>query len=81
MTGIRMYVSTSMPGMQFYSGNFLQEHPGKGGRMIHRRGAVCLETQLWPDAMNHWGFPSAILRKGEKLVSGTSYIFSVDKEG
>ena len=81
VTGIRMYVSTSMPGMQFYSGNFLDEHPGKGGRMIHRRGAVCLETQLWPDAMNHWGFPSAILRKGEKLVSGTSYIFSVDKEG
>ena len=80
VTGIRMLVSTSMPGMQFYSGNFLQEHPGKGGTMIRRRGAVCLETQLWPDAMNHWGFPSAILRKGEKLLSSTSYIFSVDKD-
>ena len=79
-TGIRMKVSTDMPGIQFYSGNFLQEHPGKGGRMIRRRCAVCLETQLWPDAMNHWGFPSAILRKGEKLQSETSYSFSADKD-
>ena len=79
-TGVRMCVSTTMPGVQFYSGNFLDEHPGKGGGMIRRRGAVCLETQLWPDAMNHWGFPSAILRKGEKLKSETSYVFSVDKD-
>ena len=67
--------------MQVYSANFLTRRAGKGGRVIDLRGAVCLETQLWPDAMNHWGFPSAILRKGEKLLSGTSYIFSVDKEG
>ncbi len=79
-TGILMYVSTTMPGVQFYSGNFLDEHPGKDGRMIHRRGAVCLETQLWPDAMNHWGFPCAILRKGEKLESETSYFFSVKRD-
>ena len=79
-TGILMCVSTTMPGVQFYSGNFLDEHPGKGGSMIHRRGAVCLETQLWPDAMNHWGFPCAILRKGEKLESETSYFFSVKRD-
>ena len=78
VTGIRMTVSTDLPGMQLYSGNFITELPGKGGRMMHRRGAICLETQIWPDAMNHWGFPSAVLRRGEKLTSATSYIFSVD---
>ena len=36
-------------------------------------------TQLWPDAMNHWGFPSPVLRRGEKLHSLTSYRFSVNK--
>ena len=80
VTGIRMLVSTSMPGMQFYSGNFLPDAQGKGGRRMHPRCAVALETQLWPDAMNHWGFPSPVLQKGKKLVSSTSYIFSVDKE-
>ncbi len=79
-TGIRMLVSTDLPGMQLYSGNFLTDARGKGGSMIRYRGAICLETQLWPDATNHWGFPSAILRKGEKLASTTSYIFSVDQE-
>ena len=78
-TGIRMDVFTDLPGVQFYSSNFLGEQRGKGGVPMHTRGAVCLETQLWPDAMNHWSFPSPVLRRGEKLHSVTSYRFSVNK--
>ncbi len=78
-TGIRMETFTSMPGMQLYSANFLGQQPGKGGVMTENRSAVCLETQLWPDAMNHWGFPSPVLRAGEHLHSVTSYDFSVVK--
>jgi len=76
-TGIRMDVYTDMPGVQLYSGNGIGEEPGKGGVMMHRRGAVCLETQLWPDGLNHWGFPSPVLRAGEKMHSVTTYSFSV----
>ena len=76
VTGIRMEVFTTMPGMQLYTANFLGDQPGKGGRMMHDRCAVALETQLWPDAMNHWGFPSPVLRRGETLISNTCYNFS-----
>lgn len=79
VTGIRMEVFTTMPGMQVYTANFLGDQPGKGGRMMHDRCAVALETQLWPDAMNHWGFPSPVLRKGERLFSTTCYNFDTIK--
>ncbi len=75
-TGIRMRVETDLPGMQVYSGNFLKRHPGKGGREIERRGALCLETQLYPNAFNCWGFPSPVLRAGQRLHSETVYAFS-----
>ena len=78
-TGIRMDTITDMPGVQVYSGNFLGEQVGKGGVLTHDRGAVCLETQLWPDGLNHWGFPSPILRKGEHAHSVTIYSFSIVK--
>jgi aldose 1-epimerase len=77
-TGICMAVFTDMPGVQVYTANGLGEQTGKGGVKTFRRGAVCLETQLWPDAMNHWGFPSPILRAGEKAYSYTSHVFSVE---
>lgn len=79
VTGIRMQVVTDLPGMQLYTANFLGSQPGKGGRQMHDRCAVALETQLWPDAMNHWGFPSPVLRKGERLHSTTCYEFTVTK--
>ncbi len=78
-TGIRMEVFTDMPGMQFYSSNNFGAQTGKGGRPMGNRGSVALETQLWPDAMNHWSFPSPVLRRGEKLHSVTSYRFFVNK--
>ena len=76
-TGIEMTVDTDLPGMQVYSGNFLEKHPGKGGTEIDRRGAICLETQLYPNGMNCWGFPSPVLRAGSKLHSETVYSFGV----
>ena len=79
VTGIRMDTFTDLPGVQFYSANCLGEHTGKGGRKMQDRCAVCLETQLYPNAMNCWGFPSPVLRAGQRLHSVTCYAFSVVK--
>ncbi len=75
-SGIEMTVETDLPGMQLYTANFLASVPGKGGAQMGPRGAVCLETQLYPNAMNCYGFPSPVLRKGAKLHSETAYLFS-----
>ena len=76
-TGIRMTMHTDMPGVQVYSGNNLDPRPAKDGSIWTFRHALCLETQLFPDAMHHYGFPSALLRAGEHLHSETSYVFDV----
>ena len=76
-TGIEMTVETDLPGMQLYSGNFLTERKGKGGSVIDKRYAACFETQLYPNAMNCYGFPSPVLRAGKHLHSETSYSFRV----
>lgn len=75
-TGIEMTVETDMPGMQLYTANSLSG-VGKSGAAFEAHGAVCLETQLWPNAMNCWGFPSPVLRAGQRLHSETTYAFSV----
>ena len=77
VTGIRMQVFTDMPGVQLYTANFLGTQIGKGGREMQNRGALCLETQLWPNAMNCWGFPSPVVRKGQPVHSGTVYSFEL----
>ena len=74
-TGIEMTVETDLPGMQLYSGNFLTDRKGKNGSTIHRRDAACFETQLYPNAMNCYGFPSPVLRAGAHLHSETDYSF------
>ena len=74
-SGIEMTVETDMPGMQLYTGNFLPECRGKGGTQIQRRSAACFETQLYPNGMNCYGFPSPVLRAGSHLHSETAYIF------
>lgn len=76
-SGIVMAVETDLPGMQVYSGNFLSGKAGRGGAVMRARDAVCLETQLYPNATNCYGFPSPILRKGKHLHSETAYLFSV----
>lgn len=76
-SGIRMTMRTDMPGVQLYSANNLDPRPGKGGAPYGYRDAVCLETQLFPNAMNCYGFPSPILHRGEHLHSETVYAFGV----
>lgn len=77
-TGILMEVSTDLPGMQFYTANFLDgEVGGKRGRIYGRRSAACFETQYYPDANHHKNFPSTIVPKGEIYETETVYGFSV----
>lgn len=77
-TGIVMEVFTDLPGVQFYSGNFMGSDVGeKGGKYI-RRGGFCLETQFFPDTPNKPDFPGSLFAAGEKLVSETVYKFSVE---
>ena len=76
-SGIEMTVETDLPGMQFYSGNFLTERRGRNGSTIVKRDAACFETQLFPNGMNCYAFPSPVLRAGARLHSETSYSFRV----
>jgi aldose 1-epimerase len=76
-TGRVLDVHTTEPGVQFYSGNFLDGTvTGKGGRTYAHRGGLCLETQHFPDSPNQPRFPSVILRPGETRRSRTVFGFS-----
>ncbi len=71
---------TSEPGVQFYSGNFLEgKFAGKGGKVYGKRSAFCLEPQHFPDSPNRPEFPSVVLRPGETYRNTFSYRFSVQK--
>lgn len=75
-TGRVMEVFTTEPGVQFYSGNFLDGSiTGKGGAVYEHRTGFCLETQHYPDSPNQADFPSTILRPGETYRSRTVYKF------
>ena len=77
-SGITMEVSTTEPGIQFYSGNFLDGGiTGKGGRVYKQRSGFCLETQHFPDSPNKPRFPSTVLKPGQKYKTSTIYKFSV----
>ncbi len=77
-TGRTLDVSTTEPGVQFYTGNFLDGTvAGKAGRAYPRRSALCLETQHFPDSPNRPAFPSTILRPGETFRSRTVFAFGV----
>ncbi|MCE5235262.1 MAG: aldose epimerase family protein [Clostridiaceae bacterium] len=76
MSGIRMEVFTDAPGLQLYSANFLGGVPaGKNGAVYKNRGALCLETQNFPDAPNHKNFPNAVLLPGETYRTRTVYAY------
>ena len=78
-TGIVMETYTTQPGIQFYSGNYLDGCPaGKGGAVYEKRSGFCLETQYWPDAPHHSSFPQAWLRKGERYHQVTVYSFRTE---
>ena len=79
-TGRVLEVSTTEPGLQFYSGNFLDGTvTGKSGRVYRRRYGFCLETQHFPDSPNHPDFPSTILRPGREYRSKTVLAFKTRK--
>ena len=75
-SGRTMEIRTTEPGVQFYSGNFLDGTiKGKGGHVYGRRTGLCLETQHFPDSPNHQNFPSTILRPGQTYESKTIFAF------
>lgn len=77
-TGRFLEVLTTEPGLQFYSGNFLDgTNIGKYGVKYEYRTGFCLETQHYPDSPNRPDFPSTVLRPGENYASSTVYRFSV----
>lgn len=76
-SGRVMEVWTVEPGLQFYSGNFLNgSNVGKSGRAYQFRNGLCLESQHYPDSPNQPNFPSTILKPGEKYQTTTIYKFS-----
>lgn len=80
VSGRVMEVFTTEPGVQFYSGNFLNgQVVGKGNVAYIKHSGFCLETQHFPDSPNQPGFPSTILRPGETYKTTTIYKFSVKK--
>ena len=72
-SGRVLEVLTSEPGVQFYSGNHLERTSGKLGKSYDFRGALCLETQHFPDSPNHPNFPSTELKPGERYGSCLLY--------
>jgi aldose 1-epimerase len=75
-SGRLLEVQTTQPGLQFYTGNFLDAIHGKQGKVYNRRYAFCLETQHFPNSPNHPEFPSTVLKPDQHFVSTTVYRFS-----
>ena len=76
-SGRVLEVDTTEPGVQFYTGNFLDGVHGKHGHVYQKRAGFCLETQHFPDSPNKPEFPSTILRPGKSYHSKTVWKFSV----
>ena len=75
-SGIGVEVYTDRPGVQFYTGNYIDgEKPGKGGAAYDKRAGYCFETQAYPDTLNHPNFPTTVLPEGKEFRSVTTYRF------
>jgi aldose 1-epimerase len=75
-SGRVMEVHTTEPGLQFYTGNFLDGTiRGKAAKVYQRRAGFCMETQHFPDSPNKPSFPSTLLKPGEQYITQTSYTF------
>jgi aldose 1-epimerase len=80
-SGRMLQVATTQPGMQFYSGNFLNGSlVGKRGVAYHKYAGFCLETQHFPDSPNHPNFPTTVLRAGESYEQTTIFRFTTDRD-
>lgn len=77
-SGRSMSVYTTQPGIQFYTGNFLDGSlTGKNGARYEKHAGLCLETQHYPDSPNHMAFPSTVLQPGETYRHSTTYRFGI----
>ena len=74
-SGRTMAVETDLPGLQFYSGNYLGGQQGKDGVFYCKRSGICLETQFWPDAVNKSDWEKPIVKAGDRYHSQTKFIF------
>jgi len=77
VSGRTLECLTTEPGVQFYTGNFLEDISGKGGATYNRQEGFCLETQHYPDSPNQPGFPSTKLAPGETYAQTCIYRFGV----
>lgn len=78
-SGIKLVVTTTLPGAQIYTANYLDGRLGKHGQHYYKRDALCIETQNVPDAIHLEKQPTTILRKGDVYDETTSYTFEVIK--
>jgi aldose 1-epimerase len=78
-SGRTLEVYTNEPGIQIYTGNFLDGSDAGKGKVFTHRSAICLETQHYPDSPNHPSFPSTILNPGDEYYSICVYKFGVEK--
>ncbi len=76
-SGRVLELCTTEPGLQFYTGNFIEEMAGKGGATYRRRGGLCLEPQHFPDSPNQPQFPSTVLEPGDVYRSRSVLRFSI----
>jgi len=81
VSGRAMQMWTTEPGVQFYSGNFLDNVRGKAGKVYHQRDGFCLEAQHFPDSPNRPSFPSSVLKPNERYTQTTVYKFMVRGTG
>jgi aldose 1-epimerase len=79
-SGRTLTIATTQPGVQFYNAHklFDQEQIGKGGHRYPNWAGICLETQAFPNAVNHDNFPSMVVRPGEPYHHKTTYMFSIE---
>lgn len=76
-SGRTMEAYTTLPGVQFYTGNFIEEESGKAGQIYRRRGGLCLETQYFPDSIHKPSFPSCVFGQDREYDSVTVYRFGL----
>ncbi len=80
-TGRVLRVTTTQPGLQFYTANHMTDSIGKSKALYQKRGSLCLETQHPGDSPNQAGFPTTVLRPGQDWSQSTTYQFEINRIG
>ncbi|KAK7349787.1 hypothetical protein VNO77_07457 [Canavalia gladiata] len=76
VSGRKLELWSNQPGVQYYTSGMLKDTKGKGGATYHKYGGIALETQGFPDSVNHPNFPSQIVRPGETYKHRMLYRFT-----